>query len=201
MIRSIFKISGTFEVGGEWSSFKPATNFIARVRIKKDKTIAHFNIYFDRIEFECAIAKKYTSLKILTGWGLFVKIMHFITALKFFFFCFFLLQNVLPFSGSNCTLPSEDRILKRSCPALCPRKYQKTFCYCLIFRIKWKNISRLARKYFRLDPLELLESSVWRLENCSQTRYKLKLDINWGSRSSLAGRLQWYWGHRESFTI
>ena len=137
LIRSIFKISGTFEVGGEWSSFKPATNFIARVWIKKikqlqiwikqDKTIAHFNIYFDRIEFECAIAKKYTSLKILTGWGLFVKIMHFITALKFFFFCFFLLQNVLPFSGSNCTLPSEDRILKRSCPALCPRKYQKHF--------------------------------------------------------------------------
>ena len=127
LIRSIFKISGTFEVGGEWSSFKPATNFIARVRIKKDKTIAHFNIYFDRIEFECAIAKKYTSLKILTGWGLFVKIMHFITALKFFFFCFFLLQHVLPFSGSNCTLPLEDRILKRSCPALCPRKYQKHF--------------------------------------------------------------------------
>ena len=68
LIRSIFKISGTFEVGGEWSSFKPATNFIARVWIKKikqlqiwikqDKTIAHFNIYFDRIEFECAIAKR-----------------------------------------------------------------------------------------------------------------------------------------------
>ena len=140
----------------------------------------HFPQNFNRVGFICQNNAFYYSIKV---------------------FCFFLLQNVLPFSGSNCTLPSEDRILKRSCPALCPRKYQKTFCYCLIFRIKWKNISRLARKYFRLDPLELLESSVWRLENCSQTRYKLKLDINWGSRSSLAGRLQWYWGHRESFTI
>ena len=82
------------------------------------------------------------------------------------------------------------------------RKIPKIYIWSfLTFSFAWFewNISTLCQKYFRLGLLEmeLLESFVWRFENCSQTRYKLKLDINWtaGGWEDCGRWASLDWGH------